>query len=263
MTETGAKPGRRRIWKYLLWLGLAGAAALAGIGWFSTTESFRTLVRQRLIATLERMTGGRVELGSIHVVPFHLQLEVRDLTIHGREQPGEVPYAHVDSLMAQIKILSLARTELGLNYVVLDHPVIHIILYADGTTNQPEPIVKQVSQERPVERLFALSTSRLEVRRGELIWGDQRMPLDFAVRDVSADMSYSLFHSRYEGNLLLGKADTVFDGYRPVAWTAEAHFSLGQNQILLRSLKATSGRSHLQAKGTVDGFQPAQGGRGL
>ncbi len=254
MTETGAKPGRRRIWKYLLLLVLAGGVALAGIGWYSTTDSFRTLVRQRLIATLERMTGGRVELGSIHVVPFHFQLEVRNLTIHGREQAGEVPYAHVDSLMAQIKILSLARTELGLNYVVLDHPVIHIILYSDGTTNQPEPIAKQVSQERPVERLFALSISRLEVRRGELIWGDQRMPLDFAVRDVSADMSYSLFRSRYEGNLLLGKADTAFSGYRPIAWTAEAHFSLGQSQILLRSLKATSGRSHLQAKGTLADF---------
>jgi translocation and assembly module TamB len=254
MSEAAGKPGRRRIWKFLLWLGLAGAVALASLGWYSTTESFRNLVRQRLIATLERMTGGRVELGSIHVVPFHFQLEVRNLTIHGREQTGEVPYAHVDSLMAQIKILSLARTELGLNYVVLDHPVIHIILYSDGTTNQPEPVARQVSQERPVERLFALSISRLEIRRGELIWGDQRMPLDFAVRDVSADMSYSLFHSRYEGNLLLGKADTAFNGYRPIAWTAEAHFSLGQNQIVLRSLKATSGRSHLQAKGTLADF---------
>ena len=141
MSEAAAKPRRRQIWKYLLWLGMAGVVAVAGLGWYSTTDSFRNLVRQRLIATLEQMTGGRVELSSIHVVPFHLQLEVRNLTIHGREQPGEVPYAHVDSLMAQIKILSLARTELGLNYVVLDHPVIHVILYSDGTTNQPEPIV--------------------------------------------------------------------------------------------------------------------------
>ena len=105
-------------------------------------------MRQRLIATLERMTGGRVELGSIHAVPFHFQVEVRDLTIHGREQPGEIPYAHVNSLMAQIKILSLLRTELGLNYVVLDHPVIHIILYSDGTTNQPEPTLKQDSSKK-------------------------------------------------------------------------------------------------------------------
>jgi translocation and assembly module TamB len=254
MSETGAKPVRRRIWKYLLGLMLVGALALAGVGWYSTTESFRNLVRERLVATLERITGGRVELGSIHVVPFHLQLEVRDLTIHGHEGPREVPYAHVDSLMAQIKILSLARTELGLNYIILDHPVIHVILYPDGSTNQPEPLVKQVSKERPMQRLFELSISRIEVRRGQLIWGDQRVPLDFELQDVSADMSYSFFRGRYEGNLLLGKANTAFSGYRPFAWTAEVHFGLEKNRVLLRSLKATSGRSRLQAKGTVDNF---------
>jgi translocation and assembly module TamB len=254
MSETGVKPGRRQIWKFFLWLALVGGVALAGLGWYSTTESFRNLVRERLIASLEQMTGGRVTLGSIHVVPFHLQLEVRDLTIHGREQPGEIPYAHVNSLLAQVKILSLPHPELGLDYVVLDHPVIHIILYPDGTTNQPQPVVKQLSQQAPVESLFALSITRLEMRRGELIWGDQRVPLDFQLRDVSADMSYSLFRGRYEGNLLLGKADTTFDGYRPFAWTAEAHFSLARNSIVVRSLKATSGRSRLQAKGTVENF---------
>ena len=105
MSETGAKPARRKIWKYLLWSMLGGVLVLGALGWYSTTDSFRALVRQRLIATLERITGGRVELGSIHIVPFHFQVEVRDLTIHGREQPGEVPYAHVNSLMAQVKTL--------------------------------------------------------------------------------------------------------------------------------------------------------------
>ena len=210
------------------WLALL---LLAGLGWYSTTDSFRDLVRRRLVAMLERMTGGRVELGSIHTVPFHFQMEVRNLTIHGREQPGEVPYAHVNSLMAQIKIWSILRTEVGLDYVVLDHPVIHIILYPDGSTNQPEPKVKQLSARKPVEQLFALSISRLEVRHGELIWGDQKIPLDFAASDVSADMSYALFRRTYDGNILLGKADTALQNYRPFAWTAEAHFSLSRNRI--------------------------------
>ncbi|MGH9503842.1 MAG: translocation/assembly module TamB domain-containing protein [Terriglobales bacterium] len=254
MSETAAKPGRRSIWKYLLWLSVLGVLVVLAVGWYSTTDSFRRLVRERLIATLGRITGGRVELASLHAVPFHFQVEVRNLTIHGREGPGEIPYAHVDSLMAQVKIWSLLRSELGLNYVVLDHPVVHIILYSDGTTNQPEPRVKQVSQTKTMEQIFALSVGRFEVRRGELIWGDQRMALDFALRDVSADMSYSFLRSRYEGNLLLGKADTAFGGYRPFAWTAEAHFSLERNQVEVRSLKATSGRSRLQAAGQVVNF---------
>jgi len=255
MSEVGAKPGRSRIWKYLLWLMLAGALVLLGVGWYSTTESFRALVRQRLIATLERTTGGRVELGSIHVVPFHFQVEVREVTIHGREGPREIPFVHVNSLMAQVKIWSLLRSELGLNYVVLDHPVVHIILYSDGTTNQPEPKVKATSPKQAMEQLYALSISRFEVRHGELIWGDQRMPLDFALRDVSADMSYSLFRGVYEGNILLGKADSAFGGYRPFAWTAEAHFTLGKSHVQLRSLKATSGRSRLEATGQLENFR--------
>ncbi len=255
MSEPGATPRRRKIWKYLLGLMLAGLLLLVGLSWYSTTDSFRDLVRRRLIATLERITGGRVELDSIHTVPFHFQIEVRNLTIHGREQAGEVPYAHVNSLVAKVKILSILRTEIGLDYVILDHPVIHIILYPDGTTNQPEPRLKQAPGQKKVEQLFALSINRLEVRHGEVLWGNQKIPLDFAADDVSADMSSSLLHNRYDGSLLLGKADIIFKDYRPVAWTAEAYFSLGRNRVQLRSLKATSGRSRLQASGQVEDFR--------
>ncbi len=254
MSESGAKPARRKIWKFLLWCMLAGLLLLVGLGFYSTTDSFRDLVRRRLVAMLEQMTGGRVELGSLHTVPFHFQMEVRDLTIHGGEQPGEVPYAHVNSLMAQMKIWSILRPDVGLDYVILDHPVIHIILYPDGSTNQPEPKLKQVSKVKPIEQLFALSINRLEVRHGELIWGDRKIPLDFTASSVSADMSYGLFRRTYEGNILLGKADTALQNYRPFAWTAEAHFSLSRNRIELRSLRATSGRSHLQARGQVQDF---------
>jgi len=255
MSETGvAKPAGRKIWSFLLWWLLASLLLLAGLGWYTTTDSFRDLVRRRLVAMLEQMTGGQVELGSLHTVPLHLQMEVRDLTIHGREQPGEVPYAHVNSLMAQIKIWSILRPDVGLDYVILDHPVIHIILYPDGSTNQPAPKVKQVSKAKPIERLFALSINRLEVRHGEVIWGDQKIPLDFAASGISADMSYALFRRTYHGNLLVGKADTAFENYRPFSWTTEVHFSLSRNRIEVQSLRATSGRSHFQAKGQVQEF---------
>jgi translocation and assembly module TamB len=254
MKEAGEKPGRRGVWKFLLWVVLAGLTGLAGLGWYSTTDSFRELVRQRLIATLERMSGGRVELGNIHLVPFHLQVEIRNLTIHGREQPGDIPYAHLNSVVAQLKILSFLRTDIGFSYIILDHPVLHIIVYPDGTTNQPAPHVKQASGKAPVEQLFSLSISRLEVRRGELILGHQRIPLDFMARDVSADMEYELLRRSYEGNVLLGKVDTALRGYRPVAWTVEAHFTLSRNRVQVRSLKASSGRSRLQGRGQLEDF---------
>ena len=83
----------------------------------------------------------------------------------------------------------------------------------------------------------------------------RRLPLDFVVHDVSADASYSLLHRRYNGNILLGKIDSRLQNYRPVTWMTEVHFSLGPDSLDIESLKATSGRSRLQASGHLVNFR--------
>jgi len=255
MTEPSANPRWRRFQNYLLVATAAGILVFGGALWYSTTDSFQSMVRRRLIAELERVTGGRVELGGFHSIPLRLKVDVRDLTIHGREAPGEVPYAHVDRLVAGIKVISALGAEFGFSSVVLDRPVVHIIVYPDGTTNQPEPKVKSISSESALEKLFSLSIGQLEIRKGEFLWNDQKTPLDCTINDVSADMAYSLLHRRYETNLLLGKIGTEFQDYRPVAWMLEAHFSLSQNGVVVKALTATSGRSRLEASGQLQDFR--------
>ena len=250
-----ANPPRRRVWKYALFLGIACLLVLAALAWYTTTDSFQAAVHRRLVSEIERITGGRVELGALHTTPLHLRAEIRDLTIHGREAPGEVPYAHVGRLLAELKIISLLETEFGFNSVVLEHPVIHIVTYDDGSTNQPKPLLLRASGRTPIQELFALSIDNLELRRGEFFWDKRSIPLDFVAHDVSTDMTYSLLRKKYDGNLLLGKADITVDGYRPVAWTAEAHFSLAPAGIEIKSLKASSGRSRLHASGRIDDFR--------
>jgi translocation and assembly module TamB len=255
MNEAGAMPPRRKSWRSLLFVLLAAVLFLGSLAWYTTTNSFQLLLLRRLVTELERATGARVDLGSLHTSPFRLRLEVRDLTMHGLEPPGEIPYAHIDRLAAQIKIISLFGAEFGFDSVVLDHPVFHIVVHADGTTNQPQPKATSESQKSPLEKLFALSISSLEVHQGELLWGDRRIPLDFAAHDVSAAMTRSLLRRRYEGKVSLGKVDTIFDGYRPVTWWAELQFTLHPNNIVISSLKATSDRSSLQAGGRIQDFR--------
>ncbi len=194
-----------------------------------------------------------MDLGGIHTIPFRFQIEIRNLTIHGLEAAGEVPYAHVDRLVARVKLISILETEFGLSSLVLDHPVVHIVVYPDGTTNQPVPKSK-LSIKTSIEQLFSLSIGQLEVRQGEFLWNDQKTPFDFIAHDVLADASYSVLHRRYNGNLLLGKIDTRLQNYRPVTWMTEIHFSLGPDSLDIESLKATSGRSRLQASGHLVNF---------
>jgi translocation and assembly module TamB len=255
MNEPRAKPRGRSFRNYLLLTGLASLLLFGALCWYATTDSFQALVRRRVVAELERISGGGVEVGGIHTIPFRFQVEIRDLTIHGRESANEVPYAHVDRLVARFKLISILGAEFGLSSLVIDRPVIHIVLYPDGTINQPAPRLKGTSTSTSVEQLFSMAIGQLEVRRGEWLWNDQRTPFEFIANDVSADLSYSLLHRHYDGNLLLGKIDTILENYRPVAWMAEAHFTLDKDGIEVKSLKATSGRSRLQASGRLVNFR--------
>jgi translocation and assembly module TamB len=228
---------------------------LAGL-WYTTTDSFQAYVRRRLVAEVERITGGRAEIGSFHVVPFHMQVEVRNITVHGSEAPTDVPLAHADHLVAQMKVNSFLRTEIGFHSLTLEHPVVHIAIAADGSTNIPAPKVPlRTSETAPVEKLFALSIDHLSMRNGELIWADRKIPLDLAVHGAGLQMDYSFLRGRYESHLSLGKVDTSLENLRPFAWMTTVEFSLGTTFAEVKSLQWNSGRSHLAASGRISNFQ--------
>jgi translocation and assembly module TamB len=239
---------------------VAGAGLLcllAGL-WYVTTDSFQNLVRRRMIAEVERITGGRVEIGSIHTVPFRAQVEVRDITVRGREAAAEIPLAHVDRLVARLKIVSILRSEFGFHEVTLDHPVIHVGFYPDGSNNVPGPSVVRASQVSSVEKLFALSIDNFYVRHGELLWDDKTLPLEFAANDAALQMEYSFLRGRYESRLLLGKVDAKYDGFRPFAWMTDVKFTLAPSFAEIDAMKLTSGRTHVEMRGLISDFRHPQ-----
>ncbi|HET8825972.1 MAG TPA: hypothetical protein VFM77_12635, partial [Terriglobales bacterium] len=242
----------RRLARYSLLAFLIFLLMVSALLWYITTDSFQQMVRRRLIASLEHATGGRVELGSFHVVPLRFEVEVRDLTIHGREAPTDKPLAHVDSMSAVVDLGAVLGVRMAFDRLTLVHPVVHVIYYPDGSTNQPSP--KQASAAT-FDQIFAISIRRLEVKQGELLLQEERIPVEFVSNDVAARLDYSFLHRRYSGDVSIGRAETQFAGYRPFAWGAKTDFSIGQDEIQVRSLSATSEGSRLQAGGTVRDFR--------
>lgn len=238
----------RRLSRYAVLALLCFLLFVSGFLWFITTDSFQQMVRRRLIASIEHATGGRVDLGSFHVVPLRFQVEVRNLTIHGREAPGELPLAHVDSMAAVVDLSSVLGARMAFRSLVLDHPVIHVLFYPDGTTNRPTP---RQAGSASFDQLLTISIDRLEVHRGELLWQDQRLPLEFVTDNVQSHLQYSFLHQRYSGDISIGKAETSLDGYRPVAWLGQTDFSISKSELQLRSLEVSSGKSRLRAGGSI------------
>lgn len=240
------------IGRYALLAFVLVVLAVSVLLWYTTTNSFQQMVRGRLVAAIERATGGRAELGSFHVIPLRLQVEIRNLTIHGREAPSDIPLVHVDSVSAIVNLSSILGARIGFHSLTLDHPIVHVIYYPDGNTNQPPPAQEGTSD---LARIFSISIDRLEVHRGELLLQDRQLPLEFTSHDVSADLDYSFLHRRYSGSAGVGRAEVLFNGYRPLDWAGQTTFSVDSTGIQIQSATATSGASKLMARGAVTNFR--------
>ncbi|MGB0118210.1 MAG: translocation/assembly module TamB domain-containing protein [Terriglobales bacterium] len=252
-------PVRRRIlWKLFLLFCVFTLVAFAVLGWYVTTDSFQQRVRRKVIASAERLTGGRVELGELHTIPFRLRVDARNLTIHGREASDQVPFFHVDRLQAELKIISLLSTTIGLHSMELEHPVVHIIDYPDGTTNAPVPEVSLTTGQGPIEQLISLSVSRIEAQRGELLWEDKKVPFEFAARDLAVLLNYSLLRRQYDAHVVVGSVASRFQDYPQFEWRADAALVLARGHVDIGSLTVASGRSEIHFAGHLQDFHNPQ-----
>ena len=155
---------------------------VAGVLIYASTPQFTNIVRKKVIAVLENSTGGRVELQSFHWSLFRLAVEADNLTIHGLEAPGETPYAHIDRLYLRAHILSFFRPKVDLSYLEADHPVFHLIVYPDGSTNQPQPKTRQKSESSLPDTIFDLKIQRLEVNKGLALVNQRVIPFNLRAR---------------------------------------------------------------------------------
>ena len=255
MSEPPPPPARRRILRKLfLAFCLFCLVAFALLGWYVTTDSFQQRMRNRVITELESATGGRVELGELHTIPFRLRVDARNLTIHGREAPAQQPFLQVERLQAEMKIISLLSTTIGLHSLLLDHPVVHVIDYPDGTTNVPAPAAKYSPNQGPVEQLLSLSVSRIQVQKGEFLWQDHKVPFNFTAQDIALLLHYSLLRQRYEAQVSALNIDTLWQQYPEFAWSADASLVLARGRADVSSLTVKSGKTDLHFTGQLLDF---------
>jgi translocation and assembly module TamB len=229
-------------------------SVIIALGLYLSSDNFSNRVRLKVIADLEEITGGRVELKNFRWNLSKLQFEADDLTIHGLEPVGEVPYAHADHLAIQIKIISLFGREIGLHYAGLDRPVIHIMVLADGSTNQPVPKIERERKGSAVESLFRLAMDRFELHDGVLLWNDQRLPFDLTGEQMKSMITYDAAGNKYDGNVVVGRLKTKYKTYIPVLSSASVDFSLHSSLIEVHSLKWSSGDSSFAASGALKDF---------
>ena len=250
--ESSSQKKRRFKWGQAA-LGMLLLLSVVWLGLYLRSDALRELVRQKVIAELELVTGGKVEVQSLTWSLLRLQFEAKGVTIHGREASNQIPFVRVDRIAGQAKIVSLFGRNIGLRWLVIDHPVVHLILYSDGTTNQPMPKVKE-QDNNSVQSLFDLAVNKIEINSAELMLNDTRIPFDFVGNHLSGGLSYSKASKDYEGNLSIELVAAHYQGLEPLHGTIELHFLMRPAQLEIKSLKFTMDHSVLEASGALNNY---------
>jgi translocation and assembly module TamB len=282
--DTPRPGGRRRLRRFFLRhlpLTVAGALvllalAVVGLYFVASSAAFENQVRKRLMAQIESATGGRVEIASFHWRLLHLEVEADGLVIHGLEDPGDAPYAQIDRLRAKVSILGIFSPHILLRDLEISQPQLHLIVYPDGSTNQPRPHRPQSVSKPGLDKLFEIEAGHVAVEEGMLHYDDRAAsfdyqgryaPLDFEASGVALTMSYvpatgsepDLYRIEAgAGSLNLQR--TVPRNKPPeVQGTLAATIDLERARALLRSLRVTAHRKGeldhaLEISGALDDF---------
>jgi len=174
------------------------AVVLTSLYFVASSPGFESYLLRQTVKWIETAIGGRAEIASFHWDILHLEAEADGLVIHGLEDRGEAPYAQVDRLRVRISLLGLLSPHIRLRFIEIVRPHLHLIVYADGSTNQPQPRTPQKSGKPTLDKFFDLKANAIAVEQGTLFYEnraatfdyqDRYIPLDFSANDLSLRMS--------------------------------------------------------------------------
>jgi translocation and assembly module TamB len=262
---------RNRLLRVLAWsLGSIAALVvllLVALAWYSTTEDFQHRVGGEVVRVLEDSTGGRVELQHLSFNIWHLAMEADGLVIHGTEAPGEMPYLSAAKIYVRLRINTFLNhvsgagspSRIGLSYLHIDQPHVHLIVDKDGHTNQPEPKHPTPSTEPFQDSLLDLQAGNVELSDGLAVLNDRAIPFELAARNLNAQVKYIRTSDRYGIVVDLADLRTKMAARPEVQSKLHLTAELGRDMAALTSFNfETANHTRLTADAQLQHFNSPQ-----
>jgi autotransporter translocation and assembly factor TamB len=241
-------------------LGLVGLVVLLGIATVIVvqTDWFRGFVRQKIITATETGTGGRVELRSFAFDPWKLEAVMTDFVIHGKEPQGAAPWVRAARVRANFRLFTSLRRILDISYLGVSQPQSNIMVFADGTTNIPEPKEKTESNTTVLDTVIDLAVDRFFVSDGLLVFDNVPSAFNIHGNNLHALLNFDLVNRRYQGTLAMQPIYVVSGRNTPVVFTVSLPVVLERKRIGFQNARIATAESEILINGTLDDLKNPQ-----
>ncbi len=244
--------------------GLLVLAVIVVIGGIEVLRSdwFYQQVRQRLVAEMEKSTGGKVELKALHFDWHTLTAEVDGLVIHGTEPEGEAPLLRASKVTIGLKLISLAKQQVDVSSVDIVEPQANLLIAADGSTNIPQPKTPP-SNKSIDETILDLAVGRFGVQNGVVQIKAAGMPpktLPWSLRGEKfrAQLSYLAAGPSYSGDISIQPLHASYGSYGPVDAAVELAVKFERDHLQIRQGTVPTASSNVEFSGDLRNLKAPQ-----
>ncbi len=218
------------------------------------TSWFRNRVKEKIIAAVEQVSGGRVEIRSFSYDWRTLTAEFHDFVLHGNEpNPGQ-PLFRADSVSVGLKITSVLRRDVDVASVVVKRPRIHLVVAPDGSTNIPVPRFQRVSLTQDVQALLNLKVRHFEFDDGLVDADLRRMPLSLSGENTFISLVYVRRGHRYDVKLSSRELHVNSGRIQPFSGSLAVDARLERDRLSIQNAVFISRHSTVQTSGTLRHF---------
>src|SRR5262252_5232854 len=237
------------------WVGLSLLAIVLALGISGCvvlrSQRFHSYVLAKIRQQASEATGAQVRIQDFALHLSSLTADAYGITIRGSEPTTALPLVHADQLMIRLKIVSLLRKKVDLNEIVLRHPVVHLLVRKDGTTNLPTP---PKSNSNTSTNPFDMGIQHVLLERGEIYYNDVKTPLDAELHALQLEIKSEFLGKGYDGSLSYRNGKLQYGNLRPLPHDLDASFNATPSEFKLKPLVLAVASSTIRLEGSVQNY---------
>jgi translocation and assembly module TamB len=251
------REGRHPIWSWVIhtpWV-LATLATLAVIIFFASGAG-NPLIQRYVMGRIQRATGTRVDLQSISIKWFSLQATLKGLVIHGREPKSTEALFAADELRIDLRVDSFWGRKVSLDELYVKHPLIHLRVEVDGSTNLILPRASSSGNKVTPETLVDLRVRRLQVENGWILYNDTGKPLAVEGGDMHLLLvsGGTLGRPVYLGSFDWKAFQFTSKRFWPLPMSVAAKFTVAADGLSIEQAVITADRSRFDIQAQMSDF---------
>lgn len=238
---------------------IAVAVAIACVFVFTivllNTNMFRNFLRSEISKIALKHAGAQVNIQSLAIHWTQLSFDLRNITVNGNlvSAPGQSPLLEAARLQVGVKFLPLLHRRIELSEFILEHPVLHLRIDAQGRSNLP--VSPHSSNTSATNEIFNLEVSDCAVRSGEIFYNNEEAPLDADLHDLKFVAHYGVLTSEYKGSLSYSEGHFSTRNVGSINNAMELHFTASRSAIALSPLVLETRSSHLTVNAKLTDYQ--------